>query len=98
MISVKLQNPEVEKGQTDKSLGDRKKLDAAGSTCQCVCHSKAKLSAPATADKSAVVDLNVSACQESSPPSPAVAGQSRWSLQQQQRNYRSRTDQLAIFS
>ncbi|CAG06504.1 unnamed protein product, partial [Tetraodon nigroviridis] len=54
-----------QRAQFDKSFGDRKKLDAANSSCQCVCHSRADLSASATADKPAVSDLNVSAC-----PSP----------------------------
>lgn len=76
VIEVKLQNPLVEKGQTDKSFGDCKKLDAASSSCQCVCHNSTNLSASA-ADQSAVIDPNVSACKEPTPPPPAVAGQSR---------------------
>lgn len=81
LISVKLQegrNPVGEKGWTDKSFGDCKKLDGTNSSCQCVCHSRANVSASATAtDTPAVVDLTVSPCKESTlPPPAAAAGQS----------------------
>lgn len=74
-------NPMAEKGQTDKSFGDCKKLDVSSSSCQCVCHSRANLSTSATtADKSAAVDLTVSPCKDSVPPPSEAAGPSRWSL------------------
>lgn len=69
----------VEKGWTDKSFGDCKKMAGTNSSCQCVCHSRANLSASATAaDPPAVVDLTVSPCKESTlpPPAAAAAGQS----------------------
>lgn len=68
----------VEKGWTDKSSGDCKKLNGTISSCQCVCHSRANLGASATAaDTPAVVDLTVSPCKESTlPPPAAAAGQS----------------------
>ncbi|XP_056905680.1 Fanconi anemia group J protein isoform X1 [Takifugu flavidus] len=78
---VKLQegrNPVGEKGWTDKSFGDCKKLDGTNSSCQCVCHSRANVSASATAaDTPAVVDLTVSPCKESTLPPPAAAAGQR---------------------
>ncbi|TNN01432.1 hypothetical protein fugu_010814 [Takifugu bimaculatus] len=78
---VKLQegrNPVGEKGWTDKGFGDCKKLDGTNSSCQCVCHSRANVSASATAaDTPAVVDLTVSPCKESTLPPPAAAAGQR---------------------
>lgn len=65
--------PVDEKSCADKNHGDYKKSDAASTSCQCACHSRANVTTAPTTVPAAVVDLTVSPCKEATePPSPAA--------------------------